>query len=275
MKRSPTTTNFSKAPYLNGCNDIRQSFVRTPLWITLGWYDFILRYRRTFLGPVWEIITVVIWITGLGLIYGRLFNYSQETYLAYLTIGIILWLYISDTLTTGVNVFVSNAALISSINNPLYTYVLRNIIARLIRLMFHSLVFIAMLFLIKIDLVLRPQTFMVLPGFFMLLFMSLWLIPLLGFFGAKFRDLIYLIQACMRFLFFVTPVFWYVENLGSRTFLANVNPFTHFLAVVRAPLLGEPVLHHSWLVVLLINTVGFIVTVILYGPYRQRLIYWL
>lgn len=267
------TVRSSDAGFLSGVEDIVQSFLRTPLWVTLGWYDFELQYRRAFIGPLWEIIIIAVWVAGLGLLFGRLLGHDQGDYLVYMASGVVLWQYVSSTLTTGANVFVANSRQIVSVNNPLFTYVLRNVIEHLVKLSIHSIVFIAVMVLTRTPV--EPVVLFAVPGLVALVFTTLWAVPLLGFIGARFRDFTHLLRASMRFLFFATPVFWYADGLNDREFLANFNPFTHFLEIVRAPLIGESASLTSWTVVLLINVVGLGIMCVLYNRLRRALTLWI
>lgn len=266
-------TSSSGLGLLEGLNDVIRSFARPPLWVTLGWYDFKLRYRRTYLGPLWELLVVGTWVAGLGLLFGRLLGETRPDYLVYLAAGVIVWSYISSTLTTGGGVFTSNARAISSINNPLYTYVLRNVVEHWTKLAVHLPVLIAVMAWKGSEV--GWGMLWALPGLAMLLAASLWSVPLLGFVGARYRDLAQMIRAGMRFLFFATPVFWYADGLGDRDYLAQLNPFTHYLELVRAPLTGETATLVSWAVVASINAVGLAAFAATYSPLRRRLTLWI
>ncbi len=61
MRRSTATTSSSATGLLAAAADVAQSFTRTSLWITLGWYDFTLRYRRTSVAPSGKL-----WLWGCG-----------------------------------------------------------------------------------------------------------------------------------------------------------------------------------------------------------------
>ena len=271
MRNLSVRGHSSQSGFRAGLDDIVQSFASPPLWITLGWYDFTLRYRRTYFGPLWELLVVGVWIAGLGVLFGRLLE-AGENYLVYLSVGVILWSYISSILTTGAAVFVSNARAISSINNPLFTYVLRNGVEHWAKMAVHTLILIGVLVWSEVQI--GWQTLLAAPGLLLLFLGAMWAVPLLGFAGARYRDLTHLIRAGMRFLFFATPVFWYVDGLGDREFIALVNPFTHYLEIVRAPLMGETASMFSWSIVLAIDAVGLMLFVATYSPLRRRLAIW-
>ena len=44
------------------------------LWITLGWNDIALRYRRSVLGPLWMTLSMGILVISLGFIYSQIFH---------------------------------------------------------------------------------------------------------------------------------------------------------------------------------------------------------
>ena len=67
-----------------------------PLWTMLGWNDIRQRYRRSVLGPFWITISMAIFIALLGVIYSHIFNIGLKTYLPYLSLGYIIWGFISD-----------------------------------------------------------------------------------------------------------------------------------------------------------------------------------
>ena len=260
-------------PFLAGTTDIVQSFRRTMLWVTPGWYDFILPYRRTLIGPFWETVVMAAWVGGIGIVFGRLLGRVDEAYLAYVGVGVVFWFYMSSMVATSAGLFTSRNILLLSFNNPIYTYPLRHIVASVARLLMHVPVMVAalVLFAPAVD----PNLPMAALGLAAVLLASLWVAPLMGFLGARYHDLKYVLMMAMRFLFFFTPVFWRADDLGDRALLAYANPFAHFLDVVRAPLLGEPTWDASWTVVLVTNVVGLAVTLLLHAWCHRRVVFWL
>src|ERR1700686_2821463 len=65
------------------------------VWTILGWDDIRQRYRRSVIGPFWITLSMGIFILVLGVIYSRLFHTDLQTYLPYLTVGFVVWGFIS------------------------------------------------------------------------------------------------------------------------------------------------------------------------------------
>ncbi len=64
----------------------------------------------------------------------------------------------------------------------------------------------------------------------------------------------------MRIAFLATPILWMPGTMGRGGVMGAFlvfNPFYHFIELVRAPLLGNPIAPLSWIVVLAITVAGF------------------
>lgn len=253
--------------------DIRHTVRGIPLWTRLGASDFRIRYRRTPIGPAWEIVTTVALVAGLGVMFGLVFGRSDESYLAYLAVGLVLWTYLSAMFGGSAGVFTSRRSQILSINNPLYSHVFRYVYVELGALMWRLVPLAALLLLVPPRT--PPNPLAAAGGALMLVLTALWVVPLIGVLSTRWHILRALLRAAMRFLFLVTPVFWRYDQLGTRGYLARINPLSSLLDIVRAPLIGEPMWDHAWTMVLLLNMVGIPVTVLVFGHFRRSLATWL
>jgi ABC-type polysaccharide/polyol phosphate export permease len=112
-------------------------------------------------------------------------------------------------------------------------------------------------------------------GLLLLFVQALWVIPVLGLIGAHFRDLQPIITNLLQVLIFVTPVIWFPTALGSRRWIADVNPFHSLISVVREPLLGTVPSAGDYIYVGTVTVTGMLLAVFLYGYFRNRVIYWL
>jgi ABC-2 type transport system permease protein/lipopolysaccharide transport system permease protein len=107
---------------------------------------------------------------------------------------------------------------------------------------------------------------------------GVWVTQAFGILGARYRDLAEVFQALMRIAFLATPIIWMPGELGRGGVMGaflTFNPFYHFIKVVRAPLLGNPVAPLSWIVVLSITVIGFIVARLIIGRYARLIPLWI
>jgi len=261
------------AALASGSRDVARSVRRPALWAMPGWFDFVLSYRRTLLGPFWETVAMALWVAGLGVVFRYSLGQGDQNYFAYVGVGVVAWFYMSSVATSSAELFRSKDSLILSHRSPLYTYVLRHVVAGAARLLMHMPVLAAVLVLAS-----RPGAADLATaalGLGAVLFASFWVSALLGLVGARIADTKHVLVLASRFLFFATPVFWRADSLGDRALLASANPFTHFIDVVRAPLLGEPASDIAWQVVTATNVVGAGVTLLLYGRHHRNVVFWL
>ena len=238
-----------------------------------AWYDFVIGHRRTLLGPFWETIQAGVWVVGLWVIFALTLSKTDEHYLVYVAAGIVFWNLISSNISGGSRVFVSKANLIQNINIPLFTHVLRQIAETLVEFLFQLPVIVMALALDRVSVGL--ETLLVIPGFLMIVLTALWVVPLVGIIATRYRDASYAIGSMLRFMFFVSPVFWKADGLGERKFLAHFNPVTHYLEIVRAPLLGLVPSQNSWNVVLVFTLAGLAITLYTFHRFRTRIVFWL
>jgi ABC-type polysaccharide/polyol phosphate export permease len=103
-----------------------------------------------------------------------------------------------------------------------------------------------------------------------------WIVMLLGLFSTRFRDIPQLVSNIVQVAFFLSPIIWRADMLSPKAkFVADFNPLYHFMEIVRAPLLGEPIRGLSWLVSVGLLVVGGVITFCAFVRMRARVPYWL
>lgn len=253
--------------------DIRGGFAAWPLWGTIGWQDIRQRYRRSIIGPFWVTIGMAVNVAAIGLVWGTLFRFNREEFIPYLTIGVLVWFFITDSLREGTNCFITSASLIKQMRNPYSNYVLLVIWRNILIFAHHFViyVFVALLFLI----VPSPAALLLPLAVLLILTSVSWAVLLFGMLSTRFRDVPLVVSNILSIAFFVTPIMWKPSQLGSRAYIADFNPFTHLIALIREPLLGgyPPLL--SWGVAIAISVLGWSVAFLFFAAFRKRLAYWL
>ncbi|CAB3649311.1 hypothetical protein LMG26840_02723 [Achromobacter dolens] len=79
----------------------------------------------------------------------------------------------------------------------------------------------------------------------------------------------------MPLIFFLTPVLWFQSTLGPRAFIAELNPFTHFIAVVREPLLGHMPTVVNYSVVIGLTSLVWVVALVIFSRCRKKISLWI
>ena len=260
--------------------DLTAGWRQRQLWGHLGWQDIRQRYRRSVLGPIWISITMAVTALALGLLYAGLFGNDLAVQLPYVLVGFIIWGFISGCIGEGSEVFTSNVGLITHLPAPLSVHVYRLLWRQTLFFLHNLAVWVVMLFIYPPDF--SWPDLAAIPAFGLLLANGAWVALLLGIVTTRFRDLTPITQSIVQLAFYMTPIVWFYEDLQNsandaireRASLVELNPFFHFMEILRRPMLGLPQLWHSWIVVLVITAVGWGVTLVVLRRYRSRISYW-
>ena len=252
--------------------DIVQGARTFHLWGLLGWHDIRRRYRRSKLGPFWLTITMGILVGALGTLYGTLFKLEAAQYVPFLALGFVVWGLLHGLITEGCAAFVGAESIIKQACFPRSIHVYRVIWRNLVIFAHNAVIFAVVAVVFSV----RPgwAGFLALPGLVLLCLNGLWAGLFLGIVSARFRDVPPIVESVMRIAFFVTPIIWMPSLVPDRAMMLEINPFYHFVTLVRAPMLGEVPALDSWLVVLGITAGGWLATFALFCGYRRRIAYW-
>ena len=242
-------------------------------WLRFGILDINLKYRRTYLGPLWITLSFCFTAAGLAFVYSTLFKVDDEVYIAYLVTGLAVWMFVSGTIIDGTSSLMRHSALIRESNLPILSHACRCVVSSAINFLHNLVIVIGVMFYANITPTLG--TILVIVGIFLLLINSIWMTLFFGLICVRYRDLPPLISTITNLMFLVTPVFWYRDMLGSRALLADLNPFYHLIELVRSPVLGVPAEPGSYIYVVVLCVVGWTATFFLATKHQVRLAFWI
>ena len=246
---------------------------RAPnLWRVLGWQDIRQRYRRSKLGPFWLTISTGVLVGSLGVLYAALFKVEVANYLPFVAVGFLVWGLVSGLINDGCAAFIGAGTIIKQVELPLSVHVYRVVWRNLIIFAHNAVIFVIVAVVFSI----WPgwTGLLAVPGLVLLCLNGVWIGLLLGLVSARFRDVPQIAASVTQVAFFLTPIIWKPELLPDRAMVLDLNPFFHFVEVVRAPLLGHAPEIASWLATLGITLGGGLVTFVMYRRYRWRIAYW-
>lgn len=220
-----------------GFQDIKAMLQSMPIVLFMAWSDVRARYKRSVLGPFWITLSTAIGVVGLGLIWSELFKIERKVYVPMLTVGLIMWQFLSTTIGEASGVFVRQSGIIKNLNLPLSFHPAQLLLRQIINF-FHAipLYFVVVLVL---GVPLSATAFWALPAFLLVALNLFWMTLLIGVLGTRFRDLEYLIGMVLPLLMFFSPVMYKTESLPFTKKMIWLNPLAHMIEVVREPLLGQ------------------------------------
>ncbi|MDY3126877.1 MAG: ABC transporter permease [Corynebacterium sp.] len=260
-------------------HDLVKGAQQRELWLMLGLQDIKQRYRRSVLGPFWITIATGVMAAALGLLYSMLFQIPIADFLPHVTVGLIMWNFISGAIKDGATIFIENEGLIKQLPSALSVHVYRLVWRQTLFLGHNMIIWLALILIFPRNL--GWEFFLAIPGMFLLLLNGVWVVMFFGIVATRFRDVAPLLEALTQLLFYVTPIVWTTKTLteqggdiAQRARIAELNPLYHYLEIVRAPLIGEPLAAYHWLVVIGCTLVGLFITTLAMRQWRFRVSYW-
>lgn len=246
---------------------------RTDVWWTLAWYDILLRYRRSMLGPLWLTLSMGAMIGGMGPLYSSLFNTSLTKFFPHLALGIIFWGFFSSVVSDSCNAFINASHYLKQGYFPISLFVWRGLARNVIQFAHQIVLYIPVAVFAGIPA--SWQMLLAIPAFMLTLINGHALGLLLGLICTRFRDVTQIVTSVMQMLMFLTPVFWLPESLPERAQYILWNPFAQMLELLRLPLMDGIPAATSWFGILGWTAVNLVVSSLLFAKYRRRVVYWL
>jgi ABC-2 type transport system permease protein len=249
------------------------------LWGHLGWQDIRQGYRRSVIGPLWITISLAVQAVGMGILYAALFSQPLHYFLPYLAVGLIIWQFMAGCINEGADVFIRNEGLIKHLPAPLSVHIFRLVWRQLLFFGHNVLVWLALILIYP-----RPlgwSSLLAFPALALIVLNGVWVAVLIGIVATRYRDVPPVTASIVTLMFFMTPIVWDYEQLrstpgtvGERARLAELNPFLHYVEILRRPMIGESFELRHWVVTLAITVVGWAVALLVLRNYRARVSYW-
>ena len=253
--------------------DLANSFRRIGLSWSLAWHDVASRYRGSVLGPFWITLSMGLMVLGIGFLYASLFKAPLNEFLPYVALGIVFFGVMTGTINEGCDTFVLASGMLSQTSLPMFTFVWRTVFRNLINLGHHLVIVVGMLTFYGYWTTANVP--LALVGVLLMLLNASWLSMLAAIASARYRDIPQIVVSVMQFAIFMTPVFWMPDRFGKHQTVLDLNPFYHLLQAVRAPLLGQSVQAHSYVVLVAMAVLGWLATFLLFSRTRRRLVHYL
>jgi lipopolysaccharide transport system permease protein len=264
--------DLTRSHIVRATGDLSASLAKWRLWNLLAWQEIRQRYRRSTFGPFWITLSMGVQIFVMGVVVSLLFKQPFQKSLPYVALGFIFWSMIQGIINEGAMAFVGSSGWILQINLPLGTYVLQKLWSNVITMGHNMVIFVLLAVIYALY---SPTLLLFLVTLPLVLVALAWIPLLLAVASTRFRDLPALVTNSFTLLFWATPIVYRPEQLGDHRFIADFNPLTHMLNLLREPLLGVMPSRTSLLAVLATGLLGWAVTFPFFARFRGRIAYWL
>jgi len=254
--------------------EVYQAALLWNIWVRLGIQDVRLRFRRSVLGMGWISLNLAIMILAFGLIYGNLLGQDFSEFIPYLTVGLVLWGYLTNAIVEGGQAFLIAEGYIKQIDLPIYVYIFRSFVSISLTAFLNGLAFVVVMVAYRVPV--RWGTLWAIPGMALLMIVAWLLIAVFAYLNAHFRDVAHLASIGMQVMFYITPILYPADLLRQRHLgiIIDLNPAYHLIEIVRRPLLlGQPAdsLSYVWSGLTLLLLV--IAAVLVMHYYGRRIVF--
>lgn len=210
------------------------------LWV-LTRTEFRARYRAQALGIIWSLLNPLVMMAIISVIFTQVFRSTVKHFPIFLLIGLLVWQWFTNAVTTATNVFVANADIIKRTIFARALLPVSIVLSFGINFCLESLVLVAFIpifpgaFCLSWALLLLP----VLLGLAFVLMSSIALMT--SVLNVIYRDVSYLVNTALLILYWLTPLV-YPQDVIPEPYrmLLQANPIAGILSALRRVImLGE------------------------------------
>lgn len=264
-----------KTSFHKGFQDVSVALKEYWLPCMLAWQDVSIRYKRSKIGQFWLTLNTLIYIASLGLIFGTLFRFNLHEYLPNICAAILIWNFMTTSITEGCQAFIGAENIILQVDLPFFMHIARTIFRNTIVFGHNIIIFPIISFFVGYEI--NFYVLLAIPGLIFILINLLWICTILSILCTRYRDLHQVVTSVLQIMFYATPVVWDAKILPTTIspLWVYLNPFYNFIEIVKLPLLGYPPKVSEWLFCGVFSAVGWCLAFCLLGKYKQRIAYWL
>ncbi|MGB9707320.1 MAG: ABC transporter permease [Microgenomates group bacterium] len=197
------------------------------------------RYKQSFLGFFWIVLNPFFQMLIMSFVFSKIMKFGNlgVPYPLFVYAGLLPWLFMVNSITSSMTVFISDASLIKKVYFPREILVIATLLAKTFDFFLSFLIFLLMMVFFKVKI-----------QFFVLLFIPIFLIQflfvyslglILSALNLYYRDIQYLFNLFVSLWFYLTPIIYAVEFFPPKyRIIFQLNPMSVFINAYRQVLLG-------------------------------------
>ena len=197
------------------------------------------KYKGSALGIVWYVVNPLVLMGAYALMFGVLLDaVNVEDYPLFLIVGLIVWVFFSQSLLAAATSLLDQASLVGKVRFPRETVPTSVVAVQLVT--FGVLLAAVTPVMVAVRGTLDPALLLLLPLVACLFAFTLGLALVVAVLHAYYRDVQPILAAALLPWFFLTPIFFRVQDLPgldgrewAEVLLRWVNPVAPFVEAVR------------------------------------------
>lgn len=240
---------------------IREVWRRRDFAIVVPLGDLRARHMDTVLGQFWHLLNPALLVGVYFLIFGVILGTDRgiEHFLAFLTLGVLMFQFTQRTAMNGASTVATNEGLLRSIQFP-------RVLLPLSALVFQVAAFVPALFValvVALATGVSPDLswFMLIPVLLLQVAFNFGVVLIVSRLADRFRDIQQVLPFLFRILLYLSGIVFSVERYVQSEYwqkLWIVNPMYSFVSLARGALLDMPVSPSMWVSVLLWSSLGLV-----------------
>ncbi len=194
--------------------------------------DFKKKYKRTFLGVLWSVISPFFTFLIQFFIFGSLFGRNDSNFVIYLLTGNLMFHFFQDATNAGMFSMYSNSAVLSKIKVPKTIFLLSSNVASVFNFFLTLLVYF--IFMIVCGVSFGPHLLLMIYPILCLIIFNIGISYILSALFVFFRDIQYLYSIVTMLLMYMSAIFYYADSLPDNLqFVFAINPVYRYIAYMR------------------------------------------
>lgn len=193
------------------------------------------RYKRTFLGFLWTLISPLLTMTVTAVVFSLIMRFDLRDFAIYLFSGLVPWTFVANGINQGGPSLINNEGIIKKVYLPRHIFPVSVIIAVFIDIVFSTIA----LFVIALVLgaKITPALLFVPIAFLILFLFILGLTLIQSILTVYFRDAQHFTPILLQVWFYATPILYPLSYIPNEyQFYFKLNPMYHFIEMFRGPI---------------------------------------
>lgn len=187
----------------------------------------------SYLNWIWWILDPLCFMLIYTVIFGTVFGVKEQFFPVFIFVGLSMWDFFNNTLKSSVKIVKRNKSVVSRVYFPKYILVVTQLMADAFKMMISFAIVVLMMIFFKVPISLNVLFFI--PVILTLMLFTFGCSCFVMHFGVYVEDLFNVINIVLRFLFYLTGIFYNIEkripNIGA--YLNQFNPLASMITAMR------------------------------------------